>query len=598
MSEKLGDAILELRTDSKKFDQGVDRSEKKTKGLEKNLKKTSLAAVTLKMKLLAVGVALAGITIVSKRLLSGILSVSASFEQMRLQLDVLTKGKGTETLERLNKWALTMPVNTQKAVRAFVTMQAFGLDPTIKKLQILTNVAVIFGEETLGRVSRALGQMKALGKLSAEELNQLSEVGINARNILKGAFGLTVEELQKSKITIDEVIDALWKGMSVKFAGAAKMGMKTWQGLTSVFKSYVAELQRQIGAAGVFEALKDSLEDINTGLGDWIENNDKLVKDMTTKTIGAVNDLAIGLKNVFLITKGVIDVFKLPFDLIDLLTDKALSGLKKLAKEAEKQRRIFSGELILAGTAAQVPRGKIRFGEKIHPSFSGEGKAKFSALLGPIEEAGEEYQILEKTGIDTFASLENAVTGWASSFSSTMTDVLFGAEATFGNILESFAKMITQMIIQTQLINPLLRAGGILGRAGLQGGIASILGGGGGFDPAGILGTPQFVGPLPQLANGGIVKAVTGGRIVKVAEGGEDEVIAPLSKLGGMGGNVEVNIIGAPEGTRVREGSNSSGGRRLDVILDEQVANLITPGTKTVSAINKTFNMSQKNIRR
>jgi hypothetical protein len=37
---------------------------------------------------------------------------------------------------------------------------------------------------------------------------------------------------------------------------------------------------------------------------------------------------------------------------------------------------------------------------------------------------------------------------------------------------------------------------------------------------------------VPYLAKGGIVPATPGGRLVKVAEGGEDEIVAPLSKLG------------------------------------------------------------------
>jgi len=41
---------------------------------------------------------------------------------------------------------------------------------------------------------------------------------------------------------------------------------------------------------------------------------------------------------------------------------------------------------------------------------------------------------------------------------------------------------------------------------------------------------------IPSLAEGGIVPATPGGRLVRVAEGGESEVVAPLSKLGSMGG--------------------------------------------------------------
>jgi hypothetical protein len=54
---------------------------------------------------------------------------------------------------------------------------------------------------------------------------------------------------------------------------------------------------------------------------------------------------------------------------------------------------------------------------------------------------------------------------------------------------------------------------------------------------------------VPHLAEGGIVPATPGGRLVKVAEAGEAEAVIPLSKLGTMGGNgggQTVNYYAAP----------------------------------------------------
>jgi hypothetical protein len=54
---------------------------------------------------------------------------------------------------------------------------------------------------------------------------------------------------------------------------------------------------------------------------------------------------------------------------------------------------------------------------------------------------------------------------------------------------------------------------------------------------------------VPHLAEGGIVPATPGGRLVKVAEAGEAEAVIPLSKLGtmgGTGGGQTVNYYAAP----------------------------------------------------
>jgi TP901 family phage tail tape measure protein len=68
-------------------------------------------------------------------------------------------------------------------------------------------------------------------------------------------------------------------------------------------------------------------------------------------------------------------------------------------------------------------------------------------------ELREEYQkeSLKKMGDNEASFVEqakSATTGWASGFSSSLNDMLWDADATFGDILTSFGKMISQMIIQ------------------------------------------------------------------------------------------------------------------------------------------------------
>ena len=182
------------------------------------------AVFSLKTAFLGLGVGL---------IAKGFLSTASSFENMEAKLDSITKGKGVETLEAINQWALAMPVNTAEAIDAFSMMAAMGLDPNIEKMQILVDVASVMGAEVLPRVARALGQIQTLGKLSAEEMNQLAESGINARKYLSEAFGgKTVAQIQKAEIAISEVVQAIWDGLEKEFEGASIRRMKTWSGIT------------------------------------------------------------------------------------------------------------------------------------------------------------------------------------------------------------------------------------------------------------------------------------------------------------------------------------------------------------------------------
>jgi hypothetical protein len=81
----------------------------------------------------------------------------------------------------------------------------------------------------------------------------------------------------------------------------------------------------------------------------------------------------------------------------------------------------------------------------------------------------------------------------------------------------------------------------------------------GSFDPE----TGQF---YPGLARGGVVMPRPGGTMVNAGEGGEAEVIAPLSRLGGMGNVTNHFHIGSVDShERIRELADAIS----DVILSQ-----------------------------
>lgn len=125
-----------------------------------------------------------------------------------------------------------------------------------------------------------------------------------------------------------------------------------------------------------------------------------------------------------------------------------------------------------------------------------------------------------------------AITGWGSHFSRTLSDAVWGAELSFRSIAESFGRMITEMIIQKAVVEPLL--GSFFG-----GGGKGFLGGLFGFAEGGTISEPIF----------GIGKS---GRHYLFGEAGAEEVI-PHSKISKVSGSLtnssettlNVNIIAA-----------------------------------------------------
>ena len=111
-----------------------------------------------------------------------------------------------------------------------------------------------------------------------------------------------------------------------------------------------------------------------------------------------------------------------------------------------------------------------------------------------VEQYNEITKRTEEASSDLHEDMKNAMTGWASSFSGTLNDMLWGADVTFKSILESFAKMITQMLIQKHLIENMFSGGS----GGWFGAALGFLGGLGGGAPG------NGTGPVTYAAQGGI----------------------------------------------------------------------------------------------
>jgi len=270
----MADAKLEIVLSAK------DASEAAFRQVTARLKDMSGAVFSLKGALAGLGVSI-GIGALAK----SVLDTASSFEQLTIKLDTVTKGKGHETLRLIDETVKDLPVDVAKATDAWVMMGAMGLTPTADKLRTLIDVSSVLGEETMPRVARALGQMASLGKVSAEELNQLSEVGINARKYLAEGFGMTVEQLQKSNISIQQVIDTIWRGLDADYNGGAKKAMNSWNGLMVQFRKSIQDLERQVADAGIFDALKEGMGFVNQALSEWIRNNETFLKQDLPKYI-------------------------------------------------------------------------------------------------------------------------------------------------------------------------------------------------------------------------------------------------------------------------------------------------------------------------
>ncbi len=172
---------------------------------------------------------------------------------------------------------------------------------------------------------------------------------------------------------------------------------------------------------------------------------------------------------------------------------------------------------------------------------------------------------------------------WA--YASTLNEMLWGSELTFGNIAESFGKMITQMLIQQQMLKAMDWLGGI--DYGSIGG--SMLGmfsgsGGEGAVAAGTDVASNWAGHI-QMAGGGIINehvvgvGFSSGASYEFGEGGVPEAVVPKKAWGGGGSGGAIQMVVKNENHITVE---SSGDGDQDRKTAEMVANLIDRKTRDI----------------
>lgn len=146
--------------------------------------------------------------------------------------------KATAFIEDLKAMTEDMPFSFENIQNAAKQMLAFGFEATKVKplIESIAKAVAGFGggDAEIDRVTKALGQMQAATTVQLGELNQLTEVGIPAFQILADKIGVPTGEIKKmvseGKIASDVFIKAFQEWSNAKFGDILALQAKTWLG--------------------------------------------------------------------------------------------------------------------------------------------------------------------------------------------------------------------------------------------------------------------------------------------------------------------------------------------------------------------------------
>ena len=215
------------------------------------------------------------------------LKSAAQLEQTQIAFNSLLGSvqAGTKAFKDLQQFAAVTPFEFKDiapaAQRFFAFSQSVGIakDAVIPFLTTLGNVASVTGggAQALSSVTLAMGQIASAGKVTLDNLNQISEALPGFSGVAAIAAGTgkttaqTMQDISSGSLDATTGIRALLDGMA-KFPGAAGAMEAQSQTLLGVFSTFKDTLSQALvaGFAPAIPAIKDALSQATPILGDAI----------------------------------------------------------------------------------------------------------------------------------------------------------------------------------------------------------------------------------------------------------------------------------------------------------------------------------------
>jgi tape measure domain-containing protein len=257
----LASFLVKIGVDARDFNKGMDDAQRKMGNFASGLQRAAGFAAGL---VIAGGVA----QTIRDMTTEGIL-FNSTIEQSEVAFTSLlgTVKQSKQMVNDLYRFAAITPFEFPDLLQNTRKLMAFGfkendLMPMLKSVGDAAAGLGITGQEGMGRIVIALGQMRTKARVMTQEMNQLTEAGIPAWEILAQAMGKSTREVMNlvgdGIVPADIAIQSLIKGMEERFPNMMEKQSKTMLGLFSTFKDYA---RQTLGAASKpgYDWIKDQL---------------------------------------------------------------------------------------------------------------------------------------------------------------------------------------------------------------------------------------------------------------------------------------------------------------------------------------------------
>ncbi len=218
------------------------------------------------------------------------LRTAASMEQARIGFETMlgSARRADAFLEGLADFAARTPFEFPDLVSASQRLLALGfaardVRPVMTALGDAV-AAVGGGAAEIDRAVTAIGQIQAKGRLQAEEMMQLNELGIFSWQMLADAIGTSVpkamEKVSRGQVSAAEFMKAFTEATGEAFGGMMREQSKSLLGMLSTLKDTI-QMRLADTAGPLVEGIKQALPQVTSLLGSLLDEVGPIFADLT-----------------------------------------------------------------------------------------------------------------------------------------------------------------------------------------------------------------------------------------------------------------------------------------------------------------------------
>lgn len=284
MANRTVRVILEAVTGA--YEAGMKRAGQATDQVSKGLEK----AGQQRQNLDAVGKAMLGVGAAAGTLLTAVAKTGIEYNTLqqtsRAALRTILGGaeQANRQMDKLDEFARTSPFAKDVFIRAQQQMLGFGIE-TEKVIPYLSaindTVAAVGGNNHMvAEIATIMSQISASAKITATDLREFGNRGVDAATIIGSQMGMTGAEIRESitagTLDAQDALDALAAGMSERFEGASANVKETMAGAADRVKAAFRDMSASIMEPFVSQDGGGILVDATNQVADFLRSIERL----------------------------------------------------------------------------------------------------------------------------------------------------------------------------------------------------------------------------------------------------------------------------------------------------------------------------------